>query len=76
MSNTDFDDLRNLDDDFDNDFDDFGDEDVFAAEEAAAERSGGLGLSPVEQIILAVFVLLNVLALLVIILIVAGVWRL
>lgn len=76
MSNSDFDNLRDFGDDFDEDFNDPAEDDLLAAEEAAAQRSGRFGMSPVEQIIIAVFVLLNVLAFLVIILIVAGVWRL
>lgn len=68
MSSNDFEDLRNYDD-FEGDFDD--NEIAFDGEAAAAASSGGM--SSVEQIILGVFVLLNLVALVVIILLITGV---
>lgn len=69
MTSNDLDDLRGFDDDgFD---DDFGGNEIVVEDNTAA-RGGLFGMSPVEQIIIAIFVLLNVVALFVIILIVTG----
>jgi len=68
----DLDDLRGFGDDFDS-FDEVdNDDDLLLDDGAAARRSGFLGMSPVETLIVAVFVLLNIVALVMIILIATG----
>jgi hypothetical protein len=68
---TEFEDLRGDDDD---DFDNSAFADDFGIEEEAARAGGPLGMSSVELLIVAVFVVLNAAALGVILLIITGVF--
>lgn len=67
----DFNDLRDFDDELADDPGDFGGDEI-VIDDGRAQRGGLFGMSPVEQIIIAVFVLLNVIALFFIILILTG----
>ncbi|MEL6272295.1 MAG: hypothetical protein AAFV33_09415 [Chloroflexota bacterium] len=66
---SDFDSLRDFDDDFDDGFDPDDNAGVVLDDGGGASRSGFLGMSPVETLIIALFVVLNLVALAMIILI-------